>query len=900
MNIINRNKEISQEILERINSSDEVFIAISFITEQGLKYLIENSNLLKKKVVVVTTTENFITDHWVLDKLYKQEIETFLINKTEGKRSFHSKFIIFGKNGNYSAMVGSLNLTHNSFFNKYENVTFVDGNKYLEYFELMKRKGTKLTKEFIDIYENAYSEFIKTCTSFDSFKDNLEQKMNLKPNVMQLEVAKELLDVRKSGENRALLWSATGTGKTYSSAFDARNYDFKKLLFIVHNRVIMNSAKRDFDNIFFNKVTVELTTKNKQKSKDSDIVFTTEKTLNNIIEQDDTFLDQFDYVVFDEAHKLGSNNIQGKIFNLLKDRKDIFILAMTATPNRSDDPSFLYKTFKNFVGKIDIQAAIKKNLICKFSYYGVDVSVDFGEEPLSNNDLDLMINKFTEKLSNIEIWDKTKIKGLIFVKNTKEADDVAKKMTEKGYPSHPIHSKSQSSLSKIQEFIGELQDEKSNLNFLVTVNKFNEGIDIPKVNTIGMFRFTESSIIYIQQIGRGLRLDKGKDKILKIIDLVGNHKNSFERIVGINGSLAMNPKEILERVTNNDLDKNNILVDFDITEIAKEKILKSISTLQYKDYIKQRLIEVSKIYQRKVNLSNFVEELGEDIQVISNNMRKEATFNGKDHSWIATTYKYIEEDIENITKLEHQILELFSWMPLTVSNPMEKRLIIDLMKGKKVKLSSKWNTYFTGKNLYRGKSSNFVIGDFTNYFELEEELSFESPLQSKESINIFNHIIEYLEKNVNKNDKLSVGKWYSKAEISFIAGYEIKSTMKGKFGKYKDDKTFGDEEIFLTNNIRNGKTKHYSNEVISNNEFIVCDDTGMKGFKNPEHVHNFLGTNLFNNGKVLFKYVGKPKNISLLDTINTNDKNEKPYQRFSFNSFEKLENDDLLIFQYRH
>ncbi len=905
MDILNKKNEILEEIIKNIDKSDEVYIAISFITWNGFEYLLKESNLKKKKLSVITTTENFITDYPTLNYFLKNNIDAYLIDEN---RSFHSKFIVFKNDENINAMVGSLNLTKNSLFDKYESVSFVNGKEYEEQFSFLKKQGKKITRDIVEDYKIRFNSYE---ARYKDIVDDLKFKANLKPNKMQEPVLNELSNLRDEGENKALLWSATGTGKTYLAAFDIRNFKFNKLLFIVHNRTIIKSAKRDFENIHYSKTALELFTNNIRLSNDSEMIFTTEKTIKSILEKEKDFLNKFDYVVFDEAHKIGPNNIQGEIFELIKNKKDIFILAMTATPNRSDFPDFLIKSFKNIIGKIDTKKAIELELISTFNYYGVDVDVDFEKNDLNSLEMDLMMNKFLFQLDSNETWDGSKIKGIIFTKTIKEADEVSKRLNEGSrYKSYSIHSKSLDDSAAIGDYIDELQNENTELNFLVTVNKFNEGVDIPKINTIGMFRFTESNIIYTQQIGRGLRIDPKKEKILNVIDLVGNHSNSFERIAGINGSTTMNPREILERLQNNDLNKSNLINDFNISKKAREKILKSLGKLSFKKHFIEKINELSVYYKEEINLLNIEVKLNEKIQLISNNLRMKKTLNSGDKSWYVIAKEKSGFDTSLLNDYDNQIIELFSWMPITVSSPDEKREIINLLKNKKANLSNKWQSYFMGKNYFEKKStiSQLVRGNFEETFILNKKtLYFDDSKLSDSAKILLDEVLEYLEVNVNRNDKLSSDGWYSKVEIGFIAGYTATKTH-GKFNRYKNDNSenFDLDETFLTNGVYGNSL--YSNEVLENNKFIISEDS-VNGFKNELKVHNFLGQTLFNKGRmVLYKYIGKPISVEWIDTktrnhhITSKDNyyKEGKYNRYEIITETELNERDLRYLQFNY
>lgn len=936
MIILNKKHEILDKLKEELSWAEEIDICVSYITDSGIKNIIK---LIEgKKVRIITTTDDYITTPSVLELLNKK-FDVRVIQKETG-RGFHTKFIELRKGSERKLMIGSLNLTQTALFKKYESVSIdnlTDQETEFEY--LWNLEDTWNVEDIIKQYKfefNIYNEV------YSQFEKNVDSTVGAKPNEMQIPALVELEKLRKNKINRALLWSATGTGKTYLSAFDSRQYGFKKLLFIVHNRAIIASAKKDYEKFYPYKQILELKTENVEDTESSDIIFSTEKTLKIILETKPNYLDQYDYVIFDEVHKLGEENIQGEIFRLIKEDKSKFILGMTATPNRSDDPEYLFSQFENIVGKIDTEKAMELGLICKFNYYGVDVEPDFNVKELNNNDLELMIQKFVNKLETTSWWDKGnvtssnsqggKLKGIIFTSTIKEATEVKRRMTELGYRSEAIHSQDNTRSSEIEKQISDLQSENTDLNFLVTVNKFNEGVDIPKINTIGMFRFTSSSIIYTQQIGRGLRTDGNPDKYLNIIDLVGNQKVAFERMAGLKGKKTIDPLDMLEEVVRTsglvELDENikplvkneRIYLDFELTKLAALNIIKSLSNIKYEKFYTDKLLDKKRLFGREIILSEIEDDLGDSIQLISNNVREKATHKFGEKSWFSKLLEGTGLSIDDITLEEHQLIEAYSWFPFTVSTSEEKKKILSLLNGKRVSMNAKWISYFVGRNILSEKESQIIKGDFSKFYKFDKtnaksiieqngelEFSFIPPSNLSNSARmIFDQIRDYLTKYQDRNDNMIRGSWYSKVEISFFAGYTA-NVNKGYFKKYKEDKTIGENTVFITNDFSKKKNKfgNYENEILSREDFILSSTNKNKP---PERdVNVFLGTKLFNRDS-LFNFVGEIKEgPSFHDDrsgefydYSKNGDYEKVYSRFKVTASHKLSQRDYIYLKYHH
>lgn len=902
MIILNKKNEIFLKIAELADWCDRVDIGVAFITDSGIDII--NPLLEGKDVRVITTTHDFITGPkalWFMNANYDLK----LIDG--GPRVFHSKTLDFYKGKKKITIVGSLNLTKPALFNKFETVNVIKDNEEDSGFNYLWDKEAKsIDDNFIDDYELKFNaQRIKKKELNDMFEKHDFKIYDAEPRGMQIKVLEELNDLRNEGEEKALLWAATGTGKTFTAAFDAQVRDFKKLLFIVHNRTIIKSAKRDFDDVFQYKTSAELFTNNIDIALQNDIVFSTEKTIKSILGKDNEFLNQFDYFVFDEVHKLGKDNFQDDIFKLVENVEKKFILGMTATPKRTDNKNFVIKKFRNIVGKIDTEMAIENKYISPFKYYAAEVDVDYDDDKdLKDNDIELMVEKFMQKLSSIKTWDRTKVKGLVFTKTTTEADAICELLNEKGINSVAIHSKKNSSTEFINTAISNLQDDHNILNIIVTVNKFNEGVDIPRVNTIGMFRFTESSIIYTQQIGRGLRNEENDDKFLNIIDLVGNFTSqdkNVNRLDGLWGGKLRSPKEILTDLVEGKTFGN---VEFDINNLAMRKILKSIDTLSFSKYFDEKMSDSYDLYDEKVDLNTIEDVLEEDVGIIINTLKSSKTISKGTAAWYLTMPAFRERKIK-LSNDENIILELFTWLPLTCSTPIEKKQILELLKGEEQKLPAKWISYFVGRSYYDNKLTQLVKHDNSKYFERDQKngITFLRGKCSNKLLAILDDVISYLTLNSERNDKLEIGKWYSKAEVGFMAGY-TSSVSKGKFGFFKGDEDYDVETNFITNIIQPKETSRYRNEILDENKFILCSSDTSE--ISPKKTHNFIGKDLFNrSNRTMYKYVGTPLEMALHDISTTwkTDKNyeidgEKQYSRYMISPKVPLSREEFIYLNH--
>lgn len=369
--------------------------------------------------------------------------------------------------------------------------------------------------------------------------------------------------------------SATGTGKTYLSAFDAKQLGTKSFLFIVHRNNIAKEALNCFKRIFKNTKKFGLYSGNEKES-DADFVFATVQTLSSEYHLRRFRPDQFEYIVIDETHRIRGDTYQ-RIQNYFKPK---FLLGMTATPERTDGFD-VYKEFDyNIAYEIRLHRALEENMLCPFHYFGViDISVN-GQLLEDNSDFnrlttDERVDRIIEK-AKFYGSDNGVIRGLIFCKSVEESKTLSDKFNHRGFKTIALHGGS----SEIERTNAinrlESDDETERFDYIFTVDIFNEGIDIPRVNQIVLLRPTHSAIVFVQQIGRGLRKTKGKD-YLTIIDFIANYSNNYLVPVALYGDTTFN-KDKLRRllVSGSEFLPGASTVNFD--RISKERIFNSIDS----------------------------------------------------------------------------------------------------------------------------------------------------------------------------------------------------------------------------------------------------------------------------------------------------------------------------------
>ena len=355
-------------------------------------------------------------------------------------------------------------------------------------------------------------------------------------NITQADAIEKLAELRKIGETKALAIAATGTGKTYMSVFDAKQFKPQKLLFVVHRKDILFKARESFDTVLKNEIPdyssdIYEASKNNKQAK---YLFVTEDTLALHLQNFET--EEFDYIIIDEAHHAADPSYT-KILNYFKPK---FLLGLTATPERPDGKD-VYKIFDyNRAANIRLRDSLEKDLVCPFHYFGLkdfDL-IDYSSIKHKPEDGDAYLEEVAKMLMNSKCSDYVlekirfyghdgeKTKALVFCATVKHAEFMADEFNEKLGKGAAIALSGKTSPEDRQKYIAELGNDESPLQYIFTRDIFNEGIDIQLVNLVLMLRPTQSSIIFTQQLGRGLR--KAKDKeFLTALTFIGNYQKSF-------------------------------------------------------------------------------------------------------------------------------------------------------------------------------------------------------------------------------------------------------------------------------------------------------------------------------------------------------------------------------------
>jgi superfamily II DNA or RNA helicase len=590
-----RGMKVLTNIQKELSNCVEFIFSIAFISNSGVNALLNELDSLRNRGIlgtIITTDYLNFNDPVALRRLLQfNNIEFYVVTE----KSLHTKGYIFVKPTYTKILIGSSNLTQEALTENIEwNIELSstkEGKIIEEVFNeiaYVKSNAEKLTFEWIDDYEKRYVR-----PKFIPHYHHAKQQFLL-PNSMQQNALRSLQELRSRTESKAIVISATGTGKTYLSAFDVRNFEAGRVLFAVHREQIAKASMDSFSRVCPSSKTYGLLS-GTHKDIDSDYLFTTVQSISkdeNLVLFEPT---HFDYIIIDEAHRSGATTYK-KILSYFTPK---FLLGMTATPERSDDFN-IYQLFDhNIAYEIRLQEALEEKLLCPFHYYGIS---DIEVNGKVIDDTTEFKNLVTLQRVN-HIIDKVKFyghsgnrpRGLMFCSRNEEAKELSFLLNREGLRTLALSG--DNSQEQREEAIRRLvEDREDYLDCILTVDIFNEGVDIPEINQIVLLRPTSSAIIFVQQLGRGLRKAEDKEFVV-VIDFIGNYKNNFFIPIALSGDRSLN-SDTLKRflVSGNSTIPGCSTVNFET--VVSRRILDSINQTRFSN--KKFLIQEYKDLRYKI------------------------------------------------------------------------------------------------------------------------------------------------------------------------------------------------------------------------------------------------------------------------------------------------------------
>ena len=526
---------------------------------------------------------------------------------------YHSKGYLFQYDDHREMVIGSSNITRYALLKNIEWDVSVSDNYEAGVFD---EAETEFEEKW-DATEVLSSELInKYATKLHFAIERWDMDYDLfvakiKPNYMQKKALKELNRYRAVGVNRALTIASAGSGKTYLAAFDALNFNPKRLLYIVHEGSILRKSLETFQEVFGKNVTYGIYSGTSKES-DADFVFATNITMCNTLELFSK--SEFDYIIIDECHHATAETYK-KIINYFEPG---FLLGLTATPERLDNRDVFEMFDHNVPYELRLRDAIANDLVVPFKYYGIrDQLVDYG---LSGNEERRMIAQMAKEdhcdfiAKQIERYrPQGKLKCLAFCRNVTHARMMCEALGERY---RTAYLTGRNDIGERVRAYNDLQNDTHELEILFTVDILNEGVDIPGVNMVLFLRPTESTTIFIQQLGRGLRKYMNKEYVT-VLDFIGNSYKRSVQIAFALGSLSEN--FVMEKRLMASLVKDSFMalgltdygVEIHIDDLSKEEILEYIDKENFNavKYLKQDYFNFKKyigaeFYPRHVDYIN--------------------------------------------------------------------------------------------------------------------------------------------------------------------------------------------------------------------------------------------------------------------------------------------------------
>ena len=603
-------------LLDELRQCLSFTFSVAFITESGLAVLKSQLADLHAQGIA----GRILTSHYLNFNHPKIFRELLKIRNVEVRLTqlsgFHAKGYLFDHPAHSTIIMGSANLTAAALKTNYEwNVkltSFEHGGllgQFHHEFDNAWQSSVPLTAKWIEAYQVLYEEVRKANNKMKTAVPLLPENATpfnamraIEPNHMQRQALQNLRALRESGACRGLVISATGTGKTYLSAFDVKASAPRRMLFVVHREQILKQAISDYRKIIGGPESDFGIYSGSRRDAQAKYLFATVQTIAKPEHLSQFAADDFDYILIDEVHKAGA----ASYLSVIEHFNPKFLLGMTATPERTDSFN-IYELFDyNIAYEIRLQEALEEDMLCPFHYFGVADYMRNGEllDDASRLDEEDKEQRVTYLMEKVEYYGYSgeSVRGLIFCSRTAEADELSRMLNALGYKAAALSGSDTS--EERESRVAQL--EQGELQYLLTVDIFNEGIDIPSVNQVVMLRQTQSSIVFIQQLGRGLRKHESKE-FVTVIDFIGNYKNNYLIPIALSGDQSQNKDNIRRHMKDTSYIKGVSSINFE--EVARQQIFKSISASNLTAFklLREAYLELKNRLNRIPLLMDFVE-----------------------------------------------------------------------------------------------------------------------------------------------------------------------------------------------------------------------------------------------------------------------------------------------------
>ncbi len=670
---------VLNQLDSELRSCDRFQFCVAFANQAGVTSLIQPLEDLKKRgirgQILLSQYLNF-TDPVALKMLMQLgHIEV----RISTKGSMHAKGYYFFKDDTGRYIIGSSNWTESALSKNTELNVVIQadsastfGQEVNSDFTNQFNSAEPLTAAFIANYTQLYERIRKMREEIKIQENQVVANMPLEPNNMQIEAMARLHALRCKGETKALLISATGTGKTFLSAFDAKSFNPRRLLFVVHRENIARSAMQSFERVFGAARTYGLYTGNTQEQQ-ADFLFSTVQTLSQQHHLERFRADEFEYIVVDESHRAGAKSYN----RFLSYFTPQFLLGMTATPERTDGID-IFRLFNHQIGyEIRLQRALQEEMLCPFHYFGV-ADLTINDEAIEDcSDFNKLttperVNHIIEKAAFYGC-DGGIVRGLIFCSRNQESHKLSEELNKRGYVTLALDgSTSEDDRERAIQRLEAPAGSQEKLDYILTVDIFNEGVDIPQCNQIIMLRPTQSAIIFVQQLGRGLRKLVTKEKYLTVIDFIGNYSNNYLIPIALYGDRSYDKDRIRRLIVNgNDGLPGTSTINFD--QVAKEQIFKSLNGANT-----QQLRDLSLDFTA---LKNRLGRIPMMIDFVELDQRDPSAFAKCKKSFYSFSHYKEPKIVYPLSTKAAKILEIYSRDSLNATSLEEPLLLLTILKG---------------------------------------------------------------------------------------------------------------------------------------------------------------------------------------------------------------------------
>ena len=619
---------LNTEISRDIQTSDSIYLLVSFLKLSGINLIFDDLKRFcsnpEHKLRIITTTYCGVTEAKAVKRLSALPNAEIRISYNTRIERLHAKAYIFERNSGFStAYIGSSNLSKSAQTDGLEwniRVTNVE-NPHIIKTAMATFDRYWNSNNFEDFRIGGIEKFYREADKERQHKGVLTTifaKYTILPH--QKEILDKLAIQRDNGIQRNLIVAATGTGKTVISAFDYKNLcnthpQANRILFVAHRQEILNQALLTYRSVLMDSNFGELWVGSQRPISGIDHLFVSVQTFNSQFDEVFSSLPSgyYHYIVIDECH----HSVADSYRKILSHFRPELLIGLTATPERMDGESLLPDFDNSISAEIRLTAALNAGLLTPFQYLCISDNTDLRDEDLMQGNK-YIATRLTERLCNSErvaliierlryyLPDETKCKALGFCSTKEHARYMAEQFRSYGFQADYLTSDRSDARNSLNKKLA-----KGEINYLFVVDIFNEGVDIPEVDTVLFLRPTESLTIFLQQLGRGLRLSPGK-QLLTVFDFVAQLNQKYDFTSRFRSLMVRQDKSVIDQVKHGfTLLPNGCSIHME--EKAQQYVLENIKSAIYN---RRRLVQELSMYDHQPTLKEFISNNGQDIRLI--------------------------------------------------------------------------------------------------------------------------------------------------------------------------------------------------------------------------------------------------------------------------------------------